>query len=136
RTPGFRPRTAPIAAVDACDRRAAAGLRPCAAGCRHGLRSAGRIADVTGAGGRSARSVDGAGRARADVRPTQGGRLLRSDDAEQAVPEFTRGRAGPARRGGVIGFVGWEKRSVPTIVHHAGDGGYGAVAPLPLRLFS
>ncbi len=56
------------------------------AGC--GLRSAGRIADVTGAGRRGARSVDGAGGARTDVRPAQGGRLLRGDDAEQAVPDF------------------------------------------------
>ena len=30
--------------------------------------------------------VNGAGRAHADVRPAEGGRLLRGDDAEQAVP--------------------------------------------------
>ena len=47
--PGFDRAHAPIAAVDARDRRAAAGLRPCAAGCRRGLRSAGRTADVAGA---------------------------------------------------------------------------------------
>ena len=39
--------------------------------------------------------------ARADVRPAQGGWLLRGDDAEQAVPAVRRGRAGPARGGGV-----------------------------------
>ena len=101
RTPRLRPRAAPVAAADARDRCAAAGLRPCAAGCRRGLRSAGRIADVAGAGSRGARSVDGAGRARADVRPAQGGRLLRGDDAEQAMPGVGCGRAGPARGGGV-----------------------------------
>ncbi|MEH2527350.1 GumC family protein [Bradyrhizobium sp. AZCC 2176] len=54
RTPGLRPRAAPIAAVDTCNRRAAASLRPRIAGCRVGLRSAGRIAHLTGAGGRGA----------------------------------------------------------------------------------
>ena len=93
RTPGLRPRAVAVAAADARDRRAAAGLRPCAAGCRRGLRSAGGTADVAGARGRGARSVDGAGRARADVRPAQGGRLLRGDDAEQAVPGVGCGRA-------------------------------------------
>ena len=41
------------------------------------------------------------GRARTDVRPAQGGRLLRGDDAEQAMPGVGCGRTGPARRGGV-----------------------------------
>ena len=58
--PGFDRAHAAVAAADARDRRAAAGLRSCAAGCRRGLRSAGRIADVAGARRRGARSIDGA----------------------------------------------------------------------------
>ena len=36
-----------------------------------------------------------------DVRPTQGGRILRGDDADQAVPAAGRGRTRPARGGGL-----------------------------------
>ena len=65
--------------------------------------------------GGGARCIDGAGRAHADVRTAQGGRLLRGDDAEQAVPAVGCDRAGPARGGGVKNVVGWAERSVPTV---------------------
>ena len=46
-------------------------------------------------------AVDGAGCPHADVRPAPGGRLLRGDDAEQAVPGVRRRRTWPACGGGV-----------------------------------
>ena len=54
-------------------------------------------------------------RPRSDVRPAQGGRLLRGVDAEQTVSGGRCHRAKPALRGGVKEFVGWAERSVPTI---------------------
>ena len=77
--------------------------------------------------------VDGAGCARADVRSAQGGGLLRGDDAERAV-------SGPRTRSSRVRawwrrnrFVGWAKRSVPTIQDDGVDGGHGAIAPLPTQ---